>query len=138
MPTLKGQNFRVYVGSSVVAQATSCSVTLTNNVEDSGSKDDTGGAQKPVNVTKSWQVQVDSMDVSDIKTMLTAIKNGTAFTVKWDKTAGASNAVRQYADYNRSGSAYLTDATFIFENRKVSTKSLTFSGTGALSKETNN
>ena len=40
MGTLKGQNLRVFVGNSVVAQATNCVITLTNNTDDTSSKDD--------------------------------------------------------------------------------------------------
>ena len=136
MGTLKGQNLRVFLGGNVVAQATSCQVTLTNNTEDMSSKDDVGMSAKPSVTTKGWTVQVDSLDVSDIGTFLTAIKNATAFTLKWDETATSDNTTPQYADFNRQGQAYLTDGTFVFNDREFSTKSLQFTGTGALSKQT--
>ena len=133
MGTLKGQNLRVFVGSSVVAQATNCVITLTNNTDDTSSKDDVGMAAKPSVTTKSWQVQVDSLDVSDIGTFLTAIKNSTAFTLTWDETSTTDNTTAQEADFARTGSAYLTDASFVFNDREYSTKSLQVTGTAAIS-----
>ena len=133
MGTLKGQNLRVFVGSSVVAQATNCVITLTNNTDDTSSKDDVGMAAKPSVTTKSWQVQVDSLDVSDIGTFLTAIKNSTAFTLTWDETSTTDNTTAQEADFARTGSAYLTDGSFVFNDREYATKSLQFTGTGAIS-----
>lgn len=133
MSALKGQNLRVFVGGNVVAEATSCTITLTNNTEEVSTKGDTGLASRPQTTTKSWQVQVDSMYIDDIISFLNAIKSGTAFTLKWDKTSGDNNAAAQNANLKRSGSALLTDATFVFEDRKYSTKQLTFTGSGAIS-----
>ena len=133
MGTLKGQNLRVFVGSSVIGQSTNCVITLTNNTDDTSSKDDVGMAAKPSVTTKSWQVQVDSLDVSDIGTFLTAIKNSTAFTLTWDETSTTDNTTAQEADFARTGSAYLTDASFVFNDREYSTKSLQFTGTSAIS-----
>ena len=133
MGTLKGQNLRVFVGSSVIGQSTNCEITLTNNTDDTSSKDDVGMAAKPSVTTKSWQVQVDSLDVSDIGTFLTAIKNSTAFTLTWDETSTTDNTTAQEADFARTGSAYLTDGSFVFNDREYATKSLQFTGTGAIS-----
>lgn len=133
MGTLKGQNLRVFVGSSVIGQSTNCVITLTNNTDDTSSKDDVGMAAKPSVTTKSWQVQVDSLDVSDIGTFLTAIKNSTAFTLTWDETSTTDNTTAQEADFARTGSAYLTDGSFVFNDREYATKSLQFTGTGAIS-----
>ena len=133
MGTLKGQNLRVFVGSSVVAKATSCTITLTNNTDDTSTKDDVGMAAKPSVLTKSWQVQVDSLDVTDTGTFLTAIKSATAFTLIWDETSTTDNTTAQEADFARTGSAYCTDASFVFNDREYATKSLQFTGSGALS-----
>jgi hypothetical protein len=134
MATLKGQNLRVFKDGLVIASATSCQITLTNNTESSSTKDD-GMADKPVTVSKSWQVQVDAMEVDDIKTLLDAIKAGTTFTLKWTKATGTGNAQADdtNAPFHRSGTAFISDISFVFEDRKYSTKSITFIGTGALS-----
>ena len=82
MATLKGQNLRVYAGQSVIGMATNCTITLTNNTDDASTKDDVGMSSKPITTSKSWQVQVESLNVSDVATMLTAIKNLTPFSLR--------------------------------------------------------
>ena len=78
MATLKGQNFRILTYDAtaskykVVGMATSCTVTLNANTDDAGTKDDVGMAQKPTVTSKSWQVSVESLNVTDVAAMLTA------------------------------------------------------------------
>ena len=137
---LKGQNFRIMTvtgsDAKVVGMATNCTVTLTGNTEDASHKDIVGMAALPEIVSKSWQVQVDSLDVTDTAAMLTAIKSGQQFKLQWDETNTTDNQVPLGAAFARTGMAYLTDGSFVFNNRENSTKSLQFSGTGALSKTT--
>ena len=136
---LKGQNFRILVHNATghtytpVGMATNCTVTLTNNTDDASHKDVAGMAATPVMTSQSWQVQVDSLDVSDVGAMLTAIKSLTPFTLVWDETATSDNRTAQGAAFSRTGQAYLSDATFQFDDRTNSTKSLQFSGTGPIS-----
>ena len=136
---LKGQNFRILVHNTTghtytpVGMATNCTVTLTNNTDDASHKDIVGMAATPVMTSQSWQVQVDSLDVSDVGAMLTAIKNLTPFTLVWDETGTSDNRTAQGATFSRTGQAYLSDATFQFDDRTNSTKSLQFSGTGPIS-----
>ncbi len=135
---LKGQNFRILFENGdnnlqCIGMATNCSVTLTGNSENSEHKDIVGDFALPEIVSKSWQVQVDSLDVTDTAAMLTAIKSGKKFRLQWDKTSTGDNQSPMNADYAYNGEAFLTDATFQFDNRTNSTKSLQFSGTGALS-----
>ena len=136
---LKGQNFRILVHNATnhtytpVGMATNCTVTLTNNTDDASHKDIVGMAANPVMTSQSWQVQVDSLDVSDVGTMLTAIKSLTPFTLVWDETGTSDNRTAQGAAFSRTGQAFLSDATFQFDDRTNSTKSLQFSGTGPIS-----
>ena len=139
MATLKGQNFRILIYDStaskykVVGMSTNCVVTLNTNVDDGGTKDDVGLAAKPVVVSKSWQVQVESLDVSDAGAMLTAIKSLTPFTLIWDEVSTTDNQ-SPVADtgFAHTGQAYLSDATFTFNDRENSSKNLQFSGYGAI------
>ena len=111
--------------------ATSCTITMTNNTDQANTKDDVGLATKPVTTSKSWQVQVESLDVSDVGAMLTAIKAQTKFKLMWAKTNTAYPQTPVAAiDFNRTGYAYISDATFAFNDRENSTKSLTFTGSG--------
>lgn len=138
MATLKGQNFRILTKSGdkfqCVGMATNCTVTLTGNTDDASTKDDLGGAQKPTITSKSWSVSVESLSVADVATILTAVKNNTKFTLLWDEVATSDNQTPQAAGFARQGDAYLNDVTFQFNDRENATKSLQFTGTGALSK----
>ena len=134
MATLKGQNFRIFLGDKVVGMATNCTCTLTGNTEDASHKDLVSMAQAPSIVSKSWSVSVESLDVTDVATVLTAIKNLTPFTLKWDETAITDNQTALAASYARTGTAYLNDVTFTWDDRTNSTKSLQFTGSGPLEK----
>ena len=138
MATLKGQNIRVLLQDGtkfkVVGKSTNCTVTLTGNTDDASTKDDTGMASKSEITSKSWSVQVESLDVTDTAAVLNAIKNLTPFTLIWDETATADNQTAQAAAYSRKGQAYLNDVTFNWNDRENSTKQLQFTGTGALEK----
>ena len=138
MSTLKGQNFRIMVYDTtatkfkVIGMATGCTVTLTNNTDEGSHKDIVGAAAMPTTVSKSWGVSVDSLNVTDTAAMLTAIKSMQPMTLMWDETSTTDNQTRQKATFARKGSAYLNDATFNFNDRENSTKSLQFTGSGAL------
>ena len=135
---LKGQNFRILTFDSTaskfkcVGMATNCTVTLTNNTDDASTKDDVGMAAKPTMTSQGWSVSVESLDVSDAAAMLTAIKSLTPFTLMWDETDTTDNQTGEQATFARKGSAYLNDATFNFNDRENATKSLQFTGSGAL------
>lgn len=136
MATLKGQNFRIltYENSEwkCIGMATNCVVTLTNNVDDTGTKDDVALAPKPNVTSKSWQVQVDSLNVADVAALLTAMKTFQKIHLKWDETVASNNQTADNADYYREGDAYLNDATFSFNNRENSAKNLQFTGASPL------
>ena len=139
MATLKGQNFRILVYDAtaekfkVVGMSTNCTITLTGNNSDASTKDDVGLAQKPEITSKSWSVQVESLDVSDAGAMLTAIKSLTPFTLIWDEVSTSDNQTPVASTaFVRKGTAYLNDVTFTLNNRENSSKSLQFTGSGAL------
>lgn len=138
MTSLKGQNIRILLQDGtkfkVVGKSTNCTVTLTGNTDDASTKDDVALASKPEITSKSWSVQVESLDVTDTAAVLNAIKNLTPFTLIWDETATADNQTAQVATYSRKGQAYLNDVTFQWEDRANSTKQLQFTGSGALEK----
>lgn len=138
MATLKGQNVRILLYDAtaskykVVGMATTCTVSLTGNSEESSTKDDIGMASKPTIVSKSWQVSVESLNVADVGAMLTAVKSLTPFTLIWDQTATTDNQTAQGAAYARQGTAYLSDFTMTYNDRENSVKSLQFAGASAL------
>ena len=130
--TLKGQNFRIYNGASFIGMATGCTVTLNSNTDDANTKDDVGMASKPTVISKSWSVSVESLSVADVGAMLTAIKSLTPFTLMWDESSTTDNQTALGATFARTGTAYLNDCTFNFNDRENSTKSLQFTGIGPL------
>ena len=136
MATLRGQNFRILqqVGDEFkcIGMATNCTVTLNGNTEDASTKDDVSNAAKPTVISKSWQVSVESMEVADAAAILTAIKSLQPFTLVWDETKTTDNQAPVAAAFARKGLAYLSDVSFSFNDRENSTKSLQFTGSGAL------
>lgn len=140
MATLKGQNFRVLILNDgkfyVVAMSTNCTITLSNNAEDTTAKDDAGMATKQTVTSKSWQVSCESLDVTDAAAMLTAIASMQPFTLMWDETNGTSNHTPVGAAFSNVGKAFLNDVTFNFNDREFSTKSLQFQGTGGIERDT--
>ena len=138
MTTLKGQNIRVLLQNGtkfkVVGKSTNATITLTGNTDDASTKDDVGMASKPTINSKSWGVQVESLDVTDTAALLNAIKNLTPFTLIWDEVATNDNQTAQAAAYARKGQAYMNDVTFNWNDRENSTKQLQFTGSGPLEK----
>ena len=142
MGALKGQNLRIYAVDlsggqqnakyKVIGMATNCVITLNTNTEDAATKDDAGMASKPTVNSKSWQVQVDSLNVSDVATMLNAIKNSTVFILKWDIADTTNNQTAEQDSLSRTGQAYLTDFTASFNDRENSVKNLQFTGISAI------
>ena len=116
----------------VIGMATSCTVTLNGNTENASTKDDVGAAQKPIIVSKSWQVQVESLNVADTGAMLTVAKAMAPVLIMWDEVGTTDNQTREKATYARKGMAYLSDVTFNFNDRENSAKSLQFTGAAPL------
>lgn len=135
---LQGQNIRILTYDTTaekykcIGMSTTCTITLTNNTDESSTKDDVGMASKPEVVSQGWSVQVESLNVVDVGALLTAAKNGTKMQVVWDKTSTTDNQSPTTADYGRMGYAYLSDFTATFNDRENSVKNLQFSGTGKL------
>ena len=137
MATLKGQNLRILTigdqgANQVIAMSTSCTITLTGNADEAQTKDDVGMASKPEIISKGWSVRVESLDVTDVGAMLTAIKSMTPFRLCWDEVSTTDNQTAETNAFSRTGDAFLADGTFQFDNRTNSTKSLQFQGTGAI------
>ena len=136
--TLKGQNLRVLLRHGnetkykVVAKSTSCTINITVNTEDASHKDIVSSAAMPTATSIAWNVQVESLDVTDMAAILQAIKEGTAFDLAWSETTTVDNQEPAGTDLVRNGKAYLNDATFTFNDRENSTKQIQFTGTSGL------
>lgn len=112
--------------------STGCTVTQTNNTDDSSHKDVTGLASMPVTTSKSWQLSCDSLNVGDAAAILTAIKSMQPLTVLWDETSTVDNQTLMKASFARKGLAYLNDVTFNFNDRENASKNLQFIGAGPI------
>ena len=144
MASLKGQNLRIYIWNSTaerfqaVGMATNCTVTLTNNTDDASHKDIVSIAAMPTVTSKSWQVSVDSLNVQDTAAILSTVKAMQPMMLLWDEsTLDYHNQELVHASFSRKGMAYLSDATFVFNNRENSTKTLQFQGTSPISNGSN-
>jgi len=138
MSKIKGQNFRIFLDSDAVIEAVSCSCTLQGNTEDTSTKDTEGMFSQDTVVSKSWNVQVDSYngDTDDMQSLIQAFRSRTAQSVAWDQTTGAAgtmNRTAANANFKRSGTGYITDLTFVFNDRQTVSTSIQIQGTGALS-----
>ena len=132
---IKGQNFRVLIGGNAVPEATSCQVTISGNMEDARTKDTEGSYNLEQMTSRSWQVQVDSLEATAaaLKALITRFNSDSPVTVGWDQTTGTNNRTAADAAFARSGSAHLVDLTIAAPNRANVTVSAQYQGTGALS-----
>ena len=133
MSVIKGQNLRVFVDGSVVAEATSCTITLSGQTESSTTKDNAvGDFEQNEIVGRSWTVSVDSFDEGSITSLIGTIIAKTVCVVKFDQAGGTGNATAQSANFSRSGNALLTDLTITAANRQNITITAQFTGKGKL------
>ena len=132
---LTGQNFRVFVGSSAVPEATSCQVTISGNMEDARTKDTEGSYNQEAMTSRGWQVQVDSLEATAaaLKALITRFNSDSTVTVGWDQTEGTNNRTASNAAFARSGAAHLVDLSIAAQNRANVQVSCQYQGSGALS-----
>jgi hypothetical protein len=137
MATLKGQNLRVIVGTTCVAMATNCTITINSNTSEASTKDVLSNASLPEVNSISWSVQVDSLNVLDTSDVLAGIlaqvgTTPTPLTLTWDETSATDNQSPLEQPWGRTGQTFITDATFTFNDRENSAKNIQFTGTGPI------
>ena len=132
---LMGQNFRAFVDSTAVAEATNCQVTISGNMEDGSTKDSTSSWQEEQMVSKQWSVTVDSVDatLANLRALITQFNSDEKVTVGFDQAGGAQNRVAQNAAFARSGDAILNDLSIVANNRSTIQVSCQYQGSGELS-----
>lgn len=131
---LMGQNFRVFVGGSVVTEATNCNVTIQGNMEDGSTKDTDNAWAMETMSSKQWQAQVDSYDASlaNMRALITQFNSDTKVSVGFDETEDEGNATAAQAAFAKSGQAILNDLTIQADNRTNINISAQYQGSGAL------
>lgn len=141
MGTIKGQNLRVMVGGKCIAMATSCTIHVAAQTEDSSTKDDANDWANNEVVGLSWDASTDSLvTLTDNgsngelpQDLLGLIINKTKVTLTFDTTSGTNNRTGDNSAIKKSGDAYLTDYSLNAPNRQNSTLTCQFTGCGALS-----
>jgi len=131
---LKGQNFRIFEGTAVIAGETSCQVTIQGNMQDESNKDTASSYAKESVMTKQWSVQCETNDVTlaRMRAAITAFNSDNKLTIGWDETTGSGNAEAANADLARSGEAILNDLSLTANNRETARLTLQYQGSGAL------
>lgn len=133
MSIIKGQNLRIFMGTTVIAEATNCTISYSGNADDISTKDTPNNWAQNLNVTRSWSVSVDSLQATaaQLTALLTAISAAQPVTLKWDQTSGTTNSTAAGANFARTGSALMTDLTITAPNRQQCTVAIQFQGKGA-------
>ena len=142
---LLGSNFRVVEGSAVIAQATSCQVTVSGNMESARTKDTPNGYDQEQMVSKQWSLQVTTIDASveTLRTYITMFNTQnaggqssscyTGLPVGFDETSGTNNSTLEHStDIEHSGVALLSDLNLQANNRTTCQLQLQLTGNGPL------
>ena len=131
---IMGQNFRAFVGGSVVTEAQNCQVTIQGNMEDGSTKDTVSAYAEEQMTSKQWSVQVDGVDASlaSLRALITRFNSDSKTNVGWDQTSGTNNSVASHAPFARSGQAILNDLSIQAGNRQTIQVSCQYQGSGAL------
>lgn len=134
MSKIKGQNLRLLSTKfgGAIPLATSCSITLSGNTEDTSTKDSDSMFNEETVVSHSWQAQAEAYieDADAVRTYAALILDDGTIPLGWDQTAGNQNRTAQNANFKRSGSAYVTDITMNFNDRETIQVSMSFQGSG--------
>ena len=141
MGILKGQNFRVLIGGNVVAAATSCSLHISADLEETSTKDSTGGWKEQEAVSKSWDGSADALvKIDATESGLVAFDApaliGTQVAIVFEEAGGAQNRVATSGGTQFTGQAIINDLSLTFQNKSNSTYSIQFTGVGELVKST--
>jgi hypothetical protein len=122
----KGQNYRIFINGSVVAEETSCTVTRGVDTEDAANKDlaadstygNIGGAN-PVAMYKNMQFQVEAQGEGAILLFQSALllMNTVGGNVAWGPTSGTNNRAPDVTSL-RAVKAICNDLTINAPNRQ--------------------
>lgn len=136
---IKGQNFRVFLNDKCVAASQSCTIEISSDVEESSTKDSTGGAHEnevtgygyTVSANGLLNVDADATGNTSIDILKLQLA-GKAVEWKATLTGGAKNRVAQTGATVLSGSLVVNSNSFTAENKQNSTAQFQATGTGPL------
>jgi predicted secreted protein len=141
MGVIKGQNLRIKLGTKYVAFATSCTVHVSAQLEESSTKDSTNGWQQQEITGMKWDISVDAL--YSVDTDATGVNGSEALdlilaqqkiAVEFTQAAGEKNRVPGQGAIVYSGNAWVNDVSVNAPNRQNTTYTLQAAGDGELTK----
>lgn len=143
MAAIKGQNLRITVGGKFVAFATSCTVHVSQQLEESSTKDTTNNATQQTPTGISWDMSCDALYSVDADTTgvngigaLDLVLAQATVQVVFEQTSGEKNRVPVAGSVTYSGEAYVNDISITAGNRANTSYSIQLTGNGELTKTT--
>jgi predicted secreted protein len=143
MPTtgiFNGTNLVVLVGTEIIAHATSCSLSVSNDLPDATTKSSGGWAQQIAGL-RSWSLTTDGLATVDptstnfvVGDIFSALNARTTVTVKFTTVNGNTPIV---GDLVWSGSAFVESLDITADMESPATYSVSFTGFGQLTQATN-
>jgi|OM-RGC.v1.031442138 Predicted secreted protein len=90
---INGKDLLVFIGSNAVGASRSCSLSMSNSLISTSSKDD-GGWESVIDGKKNWSVSTEGLyaydDANGIATAETNFIAGTSVTLNWREATQAS------------------------------------------------
>lgn len=140
MATIKGQNLRILVGSSVanlkcIAAAQSCTAHVSMMLEDAATKSDGDEWTRNEPVGLAWDVDCDALIVtSDASAIIASgLTVGQTYTVRFSQTTGAQNRQQVSNRLQLTGTATLDSLEMAAQVDDNATYRAHFTGNGELS-----
>ena len=143
MGVIKGQNLRILLGGKCVAFATSCTVHVSLNLEESSTKDSTNNFTEQTPTGISWDMSCDALysvdaDATGVNAIsaLDKVLAQTKVTVQFEQTTGDKNRVAVSGGAVYSGYAWVNDISINAANRQNTSYTIQLTGDGQLAKTT--
>lgn len=139
MGIIKGQNLRILIGGNFVAFATSCTVHVSKQLEESSTKDSTESWTEQEVTGKSWDISCDAL--FSVETSNDALNGADALDLAlsdehvdiiFTQTSGDMNRDMNGGGAVWQGQALINDISVNATNKQNVTYSLQAQGVGAL------
>ena len=138
----QGQNFRLLQQDPVTGKyrcfgmSTNASINQSSNTDDATTKDVLGMASMPTVTSKSAQISVETLTITNAVELLKAIASGVPFTLIWDEVSTVDNQTPVGAAFARTVKAFLNDVTLNLNDRENTATSLQFASASPIAKIT--
>lgn len=138
----QGQNFRLLQQDPVTGKyrcfgmSTNASINQSSNTDDGTTKDVLGMASMPTVTSKSAQISVETLTITNAVELLKAIASGVPFTLIWDEVSTVNNQTPVGAAFARTVKAFLNDVTLNLNDRENTATSLQFASASPIAKIT--